>query len=130
MHHQFLYLSRLVDTCSFDVFAAICKRSRIANAQRLVRGVLLFDGYRFCQLLDGPTDDTLALMERIGRDQRHEQIDVLVDRQVSGAASSAAWSAGYCAPDELDRLELPARQVGDRAIEIFNDIVTRADLAP
>ena len=54
-HHQLLYISNLVAGVSYGVFAGICQVSRRRNAELGLVGVLLFDGHRFCQLLEGPT---------------------------------------------------------------------------
>jgi hypothetical protein len=129
-NYQLLYLSHLNATLRYDVFSAICQVSRRRNAELSLRGVLLFDGHRFCQLLEGPADSVALLRESIAKDPRHEFMTVLVDRPHAGAKLLEVWQAGYCGPDELELLIGPEALDADPALAVFRGIVTRADLAP
>jgi Sensors of blue-light using FAD len=129
-HHQLLYLSHLVAGVRYDVFSAICQVSRRRNAELSLAGVLLFDGHRFCQLLEGPPASVAQVRESIANDARHEFMAVLVDRPQAGSKTLDVWQAGYCGPDELDLLLGPERQSDDQAMAVFRAIVTRADLSP
>jgi hypothetical protein len=127
---QLLYLSHLVPTASYDVFAAICQVSRTRNEQAAIDGVLLFDGHRFCQWLIGPApaiDDTL---QRIVRDPRHEFVVMLQQGDTATTTTRGRWQSGYCEADELDCFEGPDAVRGEAALLAFRDILTRADLAP
>jgi Sensors of blue-light using FAD len=128
--HQLLYLSHLVASVRYDVFAAICQVSRRNNAERQIAGVLLFDGHRFCQLLDGPAASIALTRQSIERDPRHEFMTVLVDRPSAALAKPEPWQAGYCGPDDLDQLVGPERLGADAALAVFRSIVSRADLSP
>jgi Sensors of blue-light using FAD len=129
-HHQLLYLSHLVAGVRYDVFSAICQVSRRRNAELSLAGVLLFDGHRFCQWLEGPQAAVDRVRQSIANDPRHEFMTVLVDRPQSGATTQDVWQAGYCGPDELDLLLGPERLDADQAMAVFRAIVTRADLSP
>jgi Sensors of blue-light using FAD len=129
-NHQFLYLSHLVASARYDVVSAICQVSRRRNAELSLAGVLLFDGHRFCQWLEGPADSLARVRESITRDPRHEFMSVLVDRPQPPAVAIEPWQAGYCGPDELDLLTGPERPNNDQTMAIFRAIVTRSDLSP
>jgi Sensors of blue-light using FAD len=129
-HHQLLYLSHLVASARYDVFAAICHASRANNADRSITGVLLFDGHRFCQLLEGPAASVAHVRQSIEKDPRHEFMTVLVDRPSAALVKREPWQAGYCGPDDLDPLVGPERLDADAALAVFRSIVTRADLSP
>lgn len=129
-HQQLLYLSHLVATVRYDVFSAICQVSRRRNAELSLTGVLLFDGHRFCQLLEGPPTAVEQVRRSIAGDPRHEFMSVLVDRPQRGAKTLDVWQAGYCGPDELDLLLGPERLDEDQAMAVFGAILTRADLSP
>lgn len=129
-HHQLLYLSHLVASARYDVFSAICQVSRRRNAELSLTGVLLFDGHRFCQLLEGPQVSVERVRKSITNDPRHEFMSVLVDRPRAGSKMLDVWQAGYCGPDELDLLVGPERLDDDQAMAVFRAIVTRADLSP
>jgi Sensors of blue-light using FAD len=129
-HHQLLYLSRLVAGVRYDVFSAISQVSRRRNAELSLAGVLLFDGHRFCQWLEGPRESLARVREAIAADPRHEFMSVLVDRPQPQLIAKEPWQAGYCGPDELDLLLGPERPSADEAVAIFRAIVTRSDLSP
>ena len=129
-NHQLLYLSHLVAGVRYDVFAAICQVSRQRNAERSLTGVLLFDGHRFCQLLEGPQASVSRVRESIANDPRHEFMTVLVDREQAAPTTQGIWQAGYCGPFELDQLVGPERIDADQAMAVFRALLTRADLSP
>ena len=129
-HHQLLYLSHLVASVRYEVFSAICQVSRRRNVDLSLTGVLLFDGHRFCQLLEGPQASVGLVRQSIANDPRHEFMTVLVDRPQPGSTTLDVWQAGYCGPFELDLLAGPERIDADQAMGAFRAIVTRADLSP
>ena len=129
-HHQLLYVSHLVSGVRYDVFAAICQISRKNNAERSLSGVLLFDGHRFCQLLEGPRQSLAQTRQSIASDPRHESMTSLVDRSLAGETTQDAWTAGYCEADDLDVLVGPERLDDDRTMAVFRAILSRADLSP
>jgi Sensors of blue-light using FAD len=130
LNQQFLYVSHLAPRVRYDVFSAVCHVSRRRNAELSLAGVLLFDGHRFCQWLEGPPDALAPVRESIVRDPRHEFMSVLVDRPKPLAGARELWQAGYCGPDELDLLLGPDRMQDDETMAIFRSIVTRSDLSP
>jgi Sensors of blue-light using FAD len=128
--HQLLYISRLVPSAGYEAFAAICQISRRRNAEFGLKGVLLFDGHRFCQLLEGPAAGLTSVRNAIAVDPRHEFMCVLVDRALVGAPTAAQWEAGYCGPDELELFLGPDRLSADDTMARFHALITRSDLSP
>lgn len=129
-HHQLLYISRLVAGVSYDVFSAICHVSRRRNAELGLAGVLLFDGHRFCQLLEGPAAALSRVRADIVADPRHEFMSVLIDRTLAGPPTVPGWQGGYCGPDELDLFPGPGRFGADETMALFRALIGRADLSP
>jgi Sensors of blue-light using FAD len=129
-NQQLLYLSHLVAGVRYDVVSAICQVSRRRNAELALAGVLLFDGHRFCQWLEGPAASLARVRESITSDPRHEFMTVLVDRPQLALPMKEPWQSGYCGPDELDLLIGPERPGADEAMAIFRSIVRRSDLSP
>ncbi len=129
-HRQILYVSRLVSSCSYGVFAAICRVARAHNNRAELRGILIFDGHRFGQLIEGPVQATQALLARIARDPRHTALQLRVDRLLPGPSSLSDWRPGFCAPDELDVFESPQGLRDADAIGAFLALSARADLSP
>ena len=129
-HQQVLYLSRLVSSCSYEVFADICRVARAHNNRAELRGILVFDGHRFGQLIDGPEPVAQALMARIARDPRHTALQMLAHRRLLATPRLSGWKPGFCGPDELDIFEGPNGLRDADAISAFLALSARADLSP
>lgn len=67
----FLYHSVMADTQEASCVADIVKAARQFNASQGLSGLLVFDGMRFAQYLEGPADALQALIERLQQDTRH-----------------------------------------------------------
>lgn len=77
MLYQVLYVSTLSPDQPLSVVADIAHRARAANAALGITALLIFDGQRFCQMLEGDRKPVLALTERIRADTRHTAVEVL-----------------------------------------------------
>lgn len=126
---QCLYSSRLAGASGWEVFPRLVQRSRVRNASESIGGCLLFDGQRFCQLIEGPAPAVSALWRRVGGDPRHGAIILLLDRALPAPAEPGAWEYGYCSADELECFDGPAVWHGLDALAIFEAVRARADLA-
>ena len=94
--HQILYVSQIACAGGADAFASICHVTRRRNADMAVTGALLFDGRRFCQLLQGPARAVKSLTTQIACDRRHAQMSVLCDQPLAANAAESAWAFGHC----------------------------------
>jgi len=126
---QCLYLSRLADGVGYGIFAGLAQRARTCNAAHGSGGCLLFDGQRFCQLIEGPEPAVSALRARINDDARHRDITTLLDRLLPARAEPPAWEYGYCGADDLEGLDSLNLMHGPAALAAFEAIRARADLA-
>ncbi|MEM7473259.1 MAG: BLUF domain-containing protein [Pseudomonadota bacterium] len=63
-------------TTSEDV-AKIIEQAEAANGRSEITGALVFDGDRFCQLLEGEKQHVKRTMERIRHDMRHSNIKII-----------------------------------------------------
>lgn len=81
-----VYTSRclLNDAEAEAAFRMIADRARIANRNRAIVSVLFYDGGRFFQLIEGACDAVQALFERISRDHRHADLELLEDDRIPG----------------------------------------------
>jgi len=73
--HEIFYCSVLAQDLPPNAVGAIVSQARARNAERKITGLLVFDGMRFCQHLEGPCDAVKALMRSIERDFRHDDND-------------------------------------------------------
>lgn len=126
--HRILYVSHLAPGLGYDTFTRICRSARTNNARDGIAGVLLFDGQRFCQELQGPGPAIDLLMDRIARDPRHVQLAVLVDAPTA-LAVPPLWRAGYCEPNALDPLDTTDPPEHGLADVLFRAILDDADLS-
>ncbi|MFM9922224.1 BLUF domain-containing protein [Variovorax sp. H27-G14] len=97
--YEVLYCSTLAPDQSPTTVGSITSRARTRNAQRGITGLLVFDGQRFCQHLEGPREAVDTLMQQIGHDPRHTDIRVvyeapLVVRRYTGFGMGLAESEG------------------------------------
>ncbi|MGJ7580172.1 BLUF domain-containing protein [Variovorax sp. RHLX14] len=79
--HEILYCSVLSPSEPPLVVGQIVGQARARNAERGITGLLVFDGSRFCQHIEGPPDAVDALMSRISHDPRHLDVRVLFSGQ-------------------------------------------------
>ena len=127
MLRQILYVSSssLADK-KIDV-DRIFESSRHNNSLDGVTGLLLSDGWRFVQVLEGSPDGVEATMERIRRDPRHVGVTVLHDGPVE-AREFGGWSMADRRrgerTDEFDaRLERMLRRASPAVRDAFVDLV-------
>lgn len=103
--YRLLYLSHLASGRDFSVVAQILHVSRERNQQLGITGVLVFDGARFCQLIEGQRAHVVSLAQRIQADPRHTGYRVLFENEDGDARLQPRWRTGYCEPDDLDVFE-------------------------
>ncbi|MES1264240.1 MAG: BLUF domain-containing protein, partial [Variovorax sp.] len=76
---EILFYSVLASDQSPIVVGQIVAAARARNMERGITGLLVFDGLRFCQHMEGPRDEVLRLMTQIAADARHAQIRVVYE---------------------------------------------------
>lgn len=74
------------------------------NDRHGVTGLLLYGDLRFAQLVEGPENGLAHIVDRIVRDPRHDNIEVLYQgpvakRQFGGWALRARWISPGVSPD-------------------------------
>ena len=97
--YEIFYCSVLAQDLPANAVGAIVGQARARNAAQDITGLLVFDGMRFCQHLEGPRDAVEALMRRIEQDPRHTEVRVvhegpLESRRYSGFGMGLAESEG------------------------------------
>lgn len=125
---QFLYVSRLASGCTWEVVKQIVATSRFNNPSHGVTGALLFDGERFCQLVEGAPDNVRELRANLLRDSRHTGMRVLLEEHSPAPPLKQRWASGYCDPHELEVLDGANALLGRPALEAFFALLARADL--
>jgi hypothetical protein len=119
---QLTYISTATAGMTDAMVGQILSVSRFNNASEDVTGLLLYDGYRFLQALEGPTDAVNRLYQRVKGDPRHRAVVLLSSRTVQSrdfgnwamAAERVAVSRGATVADLVD--DLTAR-IADRSMQ-------------
>lgn len=127
--HQVLYLSRLAPGIGPGVVKDIARAARKHNPAHGVTGALLFDGERFCQLVEGGEAEVGALIARIARDPRHIWLRTLHSGAQPGPRVLSGWRSGYCSSSaDFDAFAVAEPPAGEAALRLFVALVQSADL--
>lgn len=124
--YEVLYVSTLAPQQSPGVVAEIAAHARVANAQRDITGLLIFDGMRFCQQLEGYQNDVLALIERIRNDPRHIHVEIL-HHGPAARRRFQQFSLAFSAVEDEDTLAQLENLDGPRALRVFTDVLDTLD---
>lgn len=125
--HEVLYLSTLAPGAPLKVISDIASKARKANEAMGITGLLVFDGMRFCQHLEGRRKDVLALTERIGKDPRHVGVDILYHGPLAHRRFRR-FGLGYTAVDDVDVLARLRDAGSEQALSQFLALVSTLDL--
>lgn len=93
MLHQLTYISSARPSLILSDVEGILHTSRRNNDRAQVTGLLIFDGKRFLQALEGPLEAVEATFARIAVDERHRALVKLSSRHVE-TREFGSWSMG------------------------------------
>lgn len=79
---QLCYISTARPSVDWDVVDEVLSTSRRNNAARRISGLLLFNGMRFLQLLEGPAASVEEAYAKILKDDRHYAVVKLSERTI------------------------------------------------
>lgn len=125
----FLYHSLLAEGQGADCVAAIVKAARQFNAEHALTGLLVFDGWRFGQYLEGPAPALQGLIQRLSRDSRHTAFTPVLQAELEGARRYPIWSMAYAYVDEGDPLAALAKLEGASALQYWQALDSALDKA-
>lgn len=125
--HEILYASVMAANAPLSIVADIAASARVTNQSQQITGLLVFDGMRFCQQLEGGHPEVAALMARIRRDPRHGQLDILHQGPLAGRRFKR-FSLGYTSHEDVDALERLAQLRGQAALDTFISLLPDFDL--
>jgi hypothetical protein len=125
--YEILYVSTLAPEAPLSVVGDIAAKARQANAECGITGLLVFDGMRFCQQLEGGQKQVLALLERIRQDSRHINLQVLHHGELA-TRRFKRFSLGYCLVEDDDVLERMESLDDQAALDAFAGLLSGLDL--
>ncbi len=122
--YEVLYVSQLAPDTPVSAVAGIAGHARTANAQRSLTGLLVFDGQRFCQQLEGTQKNVLSAMARICQDRRHHEVSVVHQGSLA-ARRFSSFSLAFSEIEEGDLLEQLEQLDGAAALQAFETLRLR-----
>lgn len=122
-----LYSSVLAPQQSATIVGQIVSRARGRNEREGITGLLVFDGMRFCQHFEGPAEKMAALMQRIERDPRHTDIQILYTG-TPAQRRYLGFEMGLAQVEDADELAALADMVGADALARFIALRPRLDI--
>lgn len=123
----FLYHSRRAPGEPITAVGEIVRQARAFNASHGITGLLVFDGDRFCQFIEGPAEDIDALARRLEADRRH----VAFTRVAEGTASARqypSWRMGYANLDKSEFLSNLVTRPADESLRLLHETAGTLDI--
>lgn len=127
--YELLYASTISTGLDFSEVGRIARNARVSNSENGITGLLVFDGERFAQHLEGRSERVRELFERIRSDPRHTGVRLLHQRP-SGVRNYPRFSMAFADIDELESLQSLASKEGEDAFKAFAQLVPKLDLEP
>lgn len=125
--HEVLYVSTLSPDAPVKVVSQIAAKARIANEAAGITGLLVFDGMRFCQQIEGTRKAVLGLIQRIEQDPRHVNVEILHHGPLA-ERRFRRFSLGYAAMDDVDVLARIEESGPEQAMAHFLEMLPGLDL--
>ena len=91
---QLIYMSSPVGTPTDAEIRSILHQAQRKNAANDLTGLLLYNGMRFLQVLEGEPAVVTRTYDLIEKDERHRSVAMLLTREVPGR-EFAGWSMAF-----------------------------------
>lgn len=123
--YRVVYVSSAVRLFGDAELREVLAVSRRNNTAAGITGLLLYRGGNFIQTLEGTRPAVEDALERIGRDQRHRGI-IVVLREAAPVRQFAGWSMGF---ENLDGVDLAALPGYSSFLDQETDLLERPETA-
>lgn len=101
MLSHLVYVSTAAEPMNEQDLSALLETSREMNSRSDITGMLLYKNGRFIQLLEGHEGEVKKVFDRIRRDERHFDVELLWFRYAQ-YREFPDWTMGFQNLDELD----------------------------
>lgn len=125
--YEALYISTIAPGEALSVIGDIATTARVFNESQGITGLLVFDGMRFCQQLEGERKKVMKLLERIQQDRRHTNVEILHHAPLA-ERRFRRFSLGYPTVDDADVLGPIEQLDGEAALDAFLALIASLDL--
>ncbi|MFM9923194.1 BLUF domain-containing protein [Variovorax sp. H27-G14] len=126
---ELLYVSCIAPSTDVRAVGQIARDARASNAMNGITGLLVFDGQRFAQHLEGYAHVVRQLFERIEADSRHMQVQLL-QQCASTQRKFQRFSMGYASLGDVEPLQSLELQEGEGARRAFAEMLPLIDMEP
>lgn len=123
----FLYHSQLAPGADTTCIAGIIKAARSFNWSAGITGMLVFDGERFFQYVEGPPEQLGLLVESISRDERHVNFTPVFPQTHLEQRRFAKWSMAYVIVDDAEPLDAICELKGSGALAKLQELLPLLD---
>ena len=130
MNFEFVYTSVLAPAADVRSIADIVRRSRSHNRAHDISGILVFDGERFCQFLEGEREDVLTLTRRIEADPRHVQFTIVHQAFAGEQRRFPHWDMAYALDTHGTVMQALVNLRGPNATAFLQERVPELELHP
>jgi len=134
---RLMYASRAVPALDHDALVAILRKAKLNNPAAGVTGVLCFSEGIFLQVLEGGRSAVNRLYNRIARDERHTQVELLGYEEI-GERCFAGWAMGQVNAARLNPALLlkysetatldPYAVSGEASMALFRELAATASI--
>ena len=125
---RLLYVSDLAPGTRASEVSRIVASSRRRNTADGLTGLLIFDGDRFCQYVEGPPAMLETLRGRLDADARHVRMETLIDGAFAGPRRFSDWRLGYVQVVDTDDLDALRSLQGEAAMAAFERLLPLLDV--
>lgn len=130
MVFELIYMSVLAPATDVRNVADIVRRSRSYNRLNGLTGILIFDGQRFCQHIEGDRESVLLLVEKIAADRRHNQLRILHQGFVGTERRFSEWSMAYALDTTGAVLDALFATMGPKAVATLRQLLPKLAILP
>ncbi|WP_398304351.1 BLUF domain-containing protein [Zoogloea sp.] len=127
---QYAYTSCIRPEISLTRVNEIIQVSRRNNDLSGITGILVFDGWRFFQYLEGPEEAIRRLVDKLRLDPRHDNYVELLSSPFDGPRRFHKWSMGYSVSADENLLLTFTNLNAAELIENMPDLVANIDFEP
>lgn len=123
--HLIVYTSHAVHSFGREEISRLRAFSASVNRFNDITGLLVFDGKRFIQAIEGETDTVIATMNRIYNDRRHKKIVIIEDR-TTVFRQFGSWSTEYRQITETCNDTVFLDRVKSKVVDVEDDTTKAA----
>jgi hypothetical protein len=125
MPFQLCYASQATRELNRADLLDLLTEARQFNAAHDLTGLLLFQDGHFLQVLEGEPEQVRSLFQRIKKDPRHNQVELIFEEIVS-QSEYPDWSMGFQALDGSELIEFPSEDGQEHDLRTLARTMSRA----